>query len=258
MQSNISVSLHPHVMFVISDHANRIPFMDPPIKYACGILLGSYDSNKVEVNSAFEIKINEREDGKLELDKEVYNTMYKVRNKVFPFETPIGWFVSQDYPQEEIDKLQSIISDADNMECMLRINFNKQKDQMISVFLIEGDKSMPVDYSYESELGERIAMMQLQAEGDAESQIEFTADAFKALDAHLAEIQTYLIKVLNKEAPFDPVIIRECSTISQWFSHKDPNEHTEAIATEEQSNLALLCGMMLEVLSKAEHGAKRN
>ncbi|KAH0785562.1 COP9 signalosome complex subunit 6 [Histomonas meleagridis] len=257
MNNNITVSLHPHAMFVISDHANRIPFMNPPIKYACGILLGSYDSGKIEVNSAFEIKINVKEDGKLELDKEVYNTMYKVRNKVFPFETPIGWFVSQDYPQDEIDKLQSIISDADNMECLLRINFNKENEQMINVFLIEGNKSIPVDYNYESELGERIAMMQLQAEGDAESQIEFTADAFKALDTNLAEIQRYLIKVLNKEAPFDPVIVRECSTISQWFSHKDPNENKEAIATEEQSNLALLCGMMLEVLSKAEHTSKK-
>ncbi|KAK8834807.1 COP9 signalosome complex subunit 6 [Tritrichomonas musculus] len=96
--------------------------------------------------------------------------------------------------------------------------------------------------------------MQLQSEGSVEDQTQFTAKAFQSLDKDLEKVQKYLEKVAKKEIPFDAERVRKAATIAQWWDH-NCGEEQPSDRIEEQANLALLCGMILETLTLYEKHA---
>ncbi|KAH0793918.1 COP9 signalosome complex subunit 6-like [Histomonas meleagridis] len=250
------IKIHPQAIFTISDHATRVSLLEQPLDYPCGLLLGSYEGNLIEVMSAAEIDIHRKEDGQLIIEPDSYKILFNVRNKVFPNEIKIGWFICKEATPEEINEIQQLFDEAEEMETLVRAEFVQDHDQMFRVFVNHGGEFTESDYTYESELGERIAMLALQSEGTSESQIEFTADAFKALDSQLAIIEEYVVKVLSKEIEFNPVLMRKCADLAQWFSNKNKNKERESAEIEEEASLALMCGLVLEAITRTEQRSK--
>lgn len=249
-------------MLIISNHYSRLPYdtPDPPIKYHVGFLLGNYENDKVVVLSALEVLITE-EDDKLKLDVEMYKREISLHRSIYPNNKAIGWYTLDKSTDEEnlsISDALNVVDDFDNL--LLGKFYPDEGDQPFRLFIQKGTEFIPTDYTYEAELAERIAMLQLQSEGDPESQILFTQNAFRSLDDDLSIIQTYLEKILTKEAPFEPTIVRQCANISQWLDHfikpknkdeDDNNSSDDEDLTEEQSSAALAAGSLFELIIRS-------
>lgn len=254
MSGALPFVVHPQAILQIADHTSRSEFFDPPIKYLCGFILGSSDGPKIEIHSAFEANIQER-GGKLRLDNRTFKSMREQHQKIYPSEVVIGWYTCKQYDEETLNALREIFEAIDHTDSLIRGEFIPENDRPLTLYVTKNDEWVPVDYSFESELAERIAMMQLQAEGDAESQVQFTADAFRSLDSHLAIIEEYLTKMAEGEIPFDPIMARKCADIAQWWTHKDSSSDQDTIL--EQENLGLLVGLLAEAITNFESSNRK-
>lgn len=251
--SGFNVLVHPQAMFIISDHYSRIQFDDAVVHldYHLGILLGTYENNNIVISSAMEIMLNKKDDEYV-LDTTFYNQSMKMHKAIYPNDIVIGWYLLQKATKEEIHMITKAISSSDDIEILLFGEFSTDTGSTpLQLFVPKEDEFVPVKFSYDTELAERIALLNLQSEGSAESQIRFTANAFKSLDEDLKLIETYLQKVANKELEFDPEMMRNCADIAQWWnhsinSHDDTNDDTNLV--EEQSSIALLAGTMFDTL----------
>ncbi|OHS99554.1 hypothetical protein TRFO_33964 [Tritrichomonas foetus] len=262
--SSYNVLVHPQAMLVLSNHYSRIKYdkIDPPLPAHCGFLLGNVDGSKIEVTSALEARVTIK-DGKLTLDIPFSKRAIDLHRTIYANDLPIGFYVcstKNKQSEEELRKLDEAFSAFENFDCILigefYIDEKNTKVSPLSLHISRGTNLIPVDFTYEAEHAERIAMMQLQSEGDAESQIQFTASAFKSLDHDLSLVQSYLERVAKKELPFDPVLVRKAANFAQWWDHNSTEEENGDRA-EEQANLALLCGMMLEAMTAYEEHAKK-
>ncbi|OHT08108.1 hypothetical protein TRFO_23464 [Tritrichomonas foetus] len=257
--SAINIFVHPQAMLVLSNHYSRMEVdnQNVPLKYHVGFLLGNYDGPKIVVTTALEAIVNER-DGKLRLNTNFSRQELELHNTVYPNDIPIGWYVLDKCSNKELLQISEALSAFDKFENLLLGEFfpDAENKPPLCLFEPKGDTFIPVDYSYETELAERIAMISLQSEGNAESQIQFTAKAFQSLDNDLSIIETYLEKVSKGELPFDPTLMRACANVSQWWDHSikgvNPGEEEddeEEDRAEEQASVALLTGSMLEVIT---------
>ncbi|KAK8858234.1 COP9 signalosome complex subunit 6 [Tritrichomonas musculus] len=253
--SKLNIIVHPQAMLIISDHYSRLSYdnPDPPLKYHIGVLLGNYENDKVVVLSALEILITEN-DGRLSLDKGIYKREMDLHKTIYPNHKAIGWYTLDNSSHEELLSISDILDPVDDFDNLLFGQFTPNPEgHPFHLFIQKGTEFVPTDYTYESELAETIAMLTLQSEESAESQIRFTQDAFRTLDQDLSVIEQYLDKVSKKELPFDSTLVRECANIAQWFNFNGPNqseeEDNELDETEEQSSMALLAGSMFETVT---------
>jgi hypothetical protein len=253
--SNLKVILHPAAMFQISDHSTRSRYDTNTYPYRVGILLGTTDGLSVEVHSSLPGSAT-LSDGVVTIDHECLSRLLLQHVAIYKTEVIVGWYSC--LPLKPTDF--RLLTDAfqrelrENDEILVSAEFLHDRDPQLAVYLSKGDTQVPVDYSYESELAERIAIMQLQSEGNAESQVQFTADAYRSLENHLKLIEDYLNDVANGKKPFDPVLVKKAADIAQWWNHSASNQ-TENRELEE-ANLALLVGLMAERLVDFEGHAR--
>ena len=249
MTSALPIVVHPQAILQIADQAARAKYVDPPSDYSCGVILGTTDGPKIEINSAIEMRTIKNAN-KVSIDREVYRTLFRHHHNIYPNEIAIGWYSCKNLPKDDLKALQEAFEALDHTDEYIRGEFLADREQPLVLYSMKGDQWFPVEYSYESELAERIAMMQIQSEGNAESQVQFTADAFRSLDAQLAVIEKYLSDVANGTAKFNAELVRRCADVGQWWNHKARDEADERIL--EQENVALLVGMLAETISAIE------
>lgn len=250
MPSNLDVKIHPQSVLVITDNISRKPYLTNGNKYLCGVILGSCENGVIEVLSSVEVPSITSDDGTLTIDKEFYNEMINDRIKVNPMETPIGWFTCEKYDDDVIAQLDKEFKVIDGMECLVRIEFDQNDSQMLKIFVNNNNEYTQVDYNYDLDLSERIALLQLQKGDDSESQIKYTKDAYASMNENLGKVEKYLSDVCNGQCEFDAVLVRDCATLARWFEFKDDETENELDVIEEQSELGLMATMMVEVLAK--------
>jgi hypothetical protein len=253
----ISVAVHPQLMLQLSDQYVRRPFLaDPHPVYSVGIILGSAEGPRIEASSALEVRIfeNRTPGSGLSLDMENYRGLLRLHQQIYKEEKPIGWYSCQELPPAVQRGLHTILETIEHSGPFLRGEF-LEREQPFRLFLQRGEGWTQVEYIYEVANAERIAMMQIQSEGSAQSQVAFTADAYRSLDQDLEVIEGYLVRVANGDLPFDSVLVRKCAEVGQWWDHK--TEKPEEDTVVEQENLALLVGMMAERLAEFAGNLKR-
>lgn len=250
MPSNVDVQIHPQAILLITDNISRKPYSTVASRYLCGAVLGTCENNVIEVASAMEVPVTENADGTVSIDRDFYQEMLADRSAANPTETPIGWYAAEKYDDSAVAQLDSEFRSIDGMESLIRIEFDQSDKQMVKVFLNQNTEYVQVDFNYELNLGERIAMLQLQKGDDTKSQAQFTKDAFAAMNENLGKVETYLSDVAEGKREFDPTLVRQCATLARWFAYKDEETEDEFDAIEEESELALMAGMMFELLAK--------
>jgi hypothetical protein len=239
------VVLHPQAILQVADIFSRMEFLAASTEYVCGLLLGSAEGN-IEVVSSIESVL--RGSGlELSLDMSVYRTLFRLYRAIYPSLVPVGWYSCKPLSPDQVQAVNAAFNVVDHPAPFVRIEI-REGDESLAVFAQHGDGWVPSEYVYESELAERIAMMQLQREGTAESQVAFTADAFRTLDRDLEMIEKYLTTVATGDAPFDPVLVRRCGDIALWWIHKDDDDNAGDI---EKEQLAILVGMMADRITSA-------
>lgn len=266
--SNLSVLVHPQAMLVMSNHFTRVKYDDINVHLPVhvGLLLGQAAAARLEVNAAIELLVTD-EKGQLKIDQAFIDNAYKDIHKFsFPQDSPIGWYacekLSDELRSELTPLVEQLIADYDSQSRLFgefiydpKANSGTEFKSPLTLYLSHNLSLEPIDFTYQAEPAERIAMLQLQSEGSAENQTQFTAKAFQSLDHDLELVQKYLEKVIKKEIPFDPEKIRKAATLSQWWDHNNLEEGGFD-KVEEQADLALLCGMLLETLTIYEKQAQ--
>ena len=253
----MEVILHPQAILQVSDHATRSKYQSSDIKYICGVIYGTI-TRKIEVCSSTESLLHEI-DGHLEVDTEAYKTIDFHHSKNFVDESPIGWYTTQVFPPETIKLMNDAFQKLFNV--ILRIQYNEDGEHPITVFLPhkeqEGDEIEWIEtrFEYESELAERVALVQLQADGTAEMQISFQLDAYVALDKQLEKIQNYLQKVKNGELPFDHDLVRRAATIAKWWKQSHLKQTPDSSIP--QAQISYIIGLLGETIVEYESVLKK-
>jgi hypothetical protein len=252
----VAVAVHPQLMLQLSDQLTRFPFITSSPRFCVGALFGSSEGPRIEAYSAIETRILEnRVAGPgVSLDMESYRNFVRLHQQIYKEEKLIGWYACQDLSPDLVQTLHNVFEAVEHSGRFLRGEF-LEREQPLRLFVQHGDGWAPIDYTYEAALAERITMMQLQSEGSAESQVAFTADAYRSLDRDLEAIEIYLTKVGNQEVPFDSIIVRKCAELGEWWDHRTTTSDQDKIV--EQENLALLIGMVAEKLANFAAGVKR-
>ena len=244
----MDVIIHPQTDFQIADHATRSKYQNPDIKYICGVLYGTITKN-IEICSSTESLLNEV-DGSLEVDKTAYSAIDLHHTKNYVEEIPIGWYSTQNFDEETISKMNSAFQKIFNV--VVRIQYNQEGEHPITVFLPkEGQETKTIEwvetrFSYESELAERVAIVQLQGDGTAENRISFQQDAYVALEKQLSIIEKYLEKVKNGEIPFDHDNVRRAATIARWWKQRHINQEKDSKIPSAQ--ISYVIGMLAETI----------
>jgi hypothetical protein len=234
------IVVHPQAILQVADIFSRMEFLAAPTEYVCGVLVGSAEG-AIEVVSSIESVL--RGTGlDLSLDMSVFRTLYRLYRAIYPTLVPVGWYSCRGLSADQVRAVNAAFEVIDHPAPFIRLEL-RDGDAPLAAFAQHGDEWAPVEYVYASELAERIAMMQLQGEGTAESQVAFTADAFRTLDKDLEMIENYLVAVATGQGAFDPVVVRRCGDIALWWMHKDEDENADVI---EKEQLAILVGMMAE------------
>lgn len=245
----IIMYVHPQAILQMADQAARIPFLSKELDFHCGFILGTNEGPHIELTAALQASVTKQPDGSIKINSEVKNSMIRMHKEIYKNEIPIGWYTVQRYDKEDIEKLRTVFESNIEGEDIIRGEFIYENDPPLALYISKGEKWIQTEYTYEAELAERIAMMQLQAEGNAENQVAFTADAFKSLDEHLALIEQYLNKVINGEAPFIPDLVRKCANVAQWWSRSDSEEEYKNDIEMDEAKLSLLITMLAESVS---------
>ena len=253
--SGIPLVVHPQAILQIADQVSRSPFFDPPRQYLCGFLLGACDGPRMEIHSAIEVEIVSSDSG-LSIHRPTFRTLLRQHQNIFPTEIPIGWYTCAEYTPEQVSALREAFEAIDHTEEYVRGEFLADRDSPFCLYTSVGDAWAPVEYAFESELAERIAMMQLQAEGTAESQVQFTADAYRSLDQHLAAMEDYLLQIAEGKREFDPVAARECANVCQWWTHSRDISDSDMVLDQEK--LALFVGAVAEAVTNYSMKLRNN
>lgn len=262
--SNLSVLVHPQAMLGMSYHFTRMKYdeknADLPIQI--GIFVGQSTGSKIEISATLELLVT-GEKGDLVVDRPFINSSYKdIHLFSFPKDLALGWYtckkLDDDLFKELAPKVEQLINEFDSQSRLFGEFFYDPKENKgeeikspLSLYLLHNTQLTPVHFTYEAEQAELIAMLTLQSEGSADDQTQFTAKAFQSLDLDLEKVQKYLERVLKKEVPFNPEFVRRAATLAQWWDHNNLEEKGFD-KVEEQADLALLCGMLLETLTLYE------
>ena len=263
--SSIDVFIHPQAMLVLSDHFSRLPYDLPesPLPIDAGFLLGNYDGPQIVVTNAFEIVTRDR-NGKIVLDREFLSNQLDLHNSIYPNDQPIGWYVLKKHDHSELIKVAEALKAFDKFEYLLFGEFLPNENGNSSPFRLytpKGNEFVPIEFTYESHLAENISMLTLQSEGNAESQIQFTAKAFHSLDMDLETIEKYLVGVRDGKIPFDSSLMLNCANIAQFFNdtkrsgnnteknEEEDDEYDEDAFIEEQATVGLLAGSLLQIIT---------
>ena len=244
----MEIIIHPQTDFQIADHATRSKYQSSDIKYICGVLYGTI-TKKIEICSSTESLLNEVDDH-LEVDKTAYSAIDLHHSKNYVDEIPIGWYTTQEFDNETINKMNSAYQKLFNV--VVRIQYNQNGDFPITVFVPkENHETQTIDwiqtrFSYESELAERVAIVQLQGDGTAENRISFQKDAYSALEKQLSIIVNYLENVKNGKLPFDHDLVRRAATVSRWWKQRHiKNEMDSKIKS---AQISYIVGMLAETI----------
>jgi hypothetical protein len=244
------VAIHPQLLLQLSEQFTRRPFLTPPPpqQFSLGVILGSAEGARVEAFSAVEVRVVEKSGTSLGygLDGDNYHGLLRLHQQIYKDEKPIGWYSCEVLSPDHARIFHSLFEPQDYIGPFIRAEF-VERDQPLALFMQRGDSWVSIEYTYETAPAERIAMMQLQSEGNAESQVAFTADAYMSLNEDLGKIEAYVTKVANNELPFDSVLVRRCAEIAQWWEHKTEGEDQDKIMEEE--NLGLLVGILAQRLT---------
>ncbi|XP_064474702.1 eukaryotic translation initiation factor 3 subunit F-like [Ornithodoros turicata] len=90
MAPNITVKVHPVVLFAIIDSFER---RNDGAERVIGTLLGSYEKGGVEVTNCFCVPHNESQD-EVAVDLEFAKNMFELHKKVNPAEGIVGWYAT--------------------------------------------------------------------------------------------------------------------------------------------------------------------
>ena len=219
-----NILIHPQVAMQIADHATRSQYFDSRIRqnigYIGGFITGEDDGEKIEMLTAIECAFKKDESPEKMIDKQAFNTLKKLNEKVFKTkskksEVPVAWYLCEDVGDEEISKIR-VAFDAIGVPSTIRLQFTLKSDIPCHVFSASETGWTETHFEYEVEDAERIALMQLQSGGNSASQVGFTEEAYKMLDRNLAKIESYLQSVLDGKAQFDMNIMRQCAQIATW------------------------------------------
>jgi len=249
----MSVIIHPQALLQIADHATRSKYQTKDIEFICGVIYGSctgmkgMKKTKIEICSTTEALLNRVDDG-LEVDKEAYKYINEHHAKNFVDEIPIGWYYTQELDEETLEKMNKAFGLV--FDVVVKAKYN-DGDHPLNVYVpgSEPNTWKEAIYSYESELAERVALLQLQADGSADNQISFTQDAYNALDKQLSRIVDYLEKVKQGEMEFKPDLVRKCATVARWWKHNYMKESQSIIPP---AQISYIIGMIGETLVEFE------
>jgi hypothetical protein len=252
----VPVVVHPQAILQMADHSSRMPFLgrsDPRASqrsadFVCGFIIGVVEDEAIKVRAVFDAHLRGTSPN-LSIDRGAFRTIYRVHKAIYPNEVIVGWYSCRPLNPEQVTLLHSVFEAVDHAGPFIRGEF-LDRDPPLALFSPRGGDWKKIEYSYESELAERIAMMHLQAEGNAESQVAFTADAFRTLDHDLEAIQHYLEQVAAGKKPFDAARVRRCADVAQWWTHKRQQAKDDEMI--EQESLALLVGGMAERVAELQ------
>ena len=238
------IIIHPQAILQISDHFTRSKYFIDQIEFICGIIYGYSDGFNFEICSTVESLIIET-DSHYNLDSEVYYGLHKHHIDNFKDEIPIGWYIISPINEKNINLLN--IPFENKFEVFLRIEFLFNNENIFKIFKKTRNNFWnEINYIYKSELAERVGLIGLQSEGNAENQISFLKFAFKSLNNQLEKIENYLIKIKNKEIPFNYELVRKSSDIIQYFKHQKLKNNSSNLL--EISKLSYLTTLITEVL----------
>ena len=252
----MEVIVHPQAVLQIADHATRSKYQSSDIKYICGVIYGII-TNKIEISSSTESLLNEV-DGSLEVDNLAYKTIDLHHSKNFVDETPIGWYTTQEFSPETIMQMNSAYQSL--FDVHLRVQYNQEGNHPITIYLLnkENEESdvqcQETIFEYESELAERVALVQLQADCNADSQISFMKDAYSALDKQLSKICDFLVKVQKGELPFDHDLVRRAATVAKWW--KQGHLKTTKDSSIQSAEISHIIGLLGETIVEYEMSTK--
>lgn len=217
------VKVLPVVYFSILDHfLRRNEGQDRVI----GTLLGTITGLNVEVTSCFPVPHNET-DEQVAVDMDYQRTMYNLHQRVNPKEVIIGWYatgneitehsvlIHEFYSSETenpihlcVDTACSDASSGVNTMCLVSESMGVPDGTIGTLFT-------PVECEVLTHSPERVAL-EVLGRGISSSQrtvslvgdIEHVSEATDALQVKLAQVSTYVKKVLNGEVAGDPKIGR--------------------------------------------------
>lgn len=242
MTKAVSVLIHPQVSLQFASHYTTIPYLTVMHKYKCGILFGINDGFQIEVLESIEFPLSEKEDE----NKKKFGMISKQQSSVFQEEKPLGFYTIDSYSNEEITTIAKAFDKA-GMNSSVRIEFHPKENDQILVFILSRIEDsitwIPSPYKYASHSAERIALMELQSGGSAQSQVSFTNEAYLTLSKKLEIIQKYLLLVRDKKISFNSELVRKCADISNFWPLDRPKANHSEITP---AKLSLLVSTVAE------------
>lgn len=247
--SKVVVKINMQTMFIMSDHYTRCKHAK--IEYPCGILLGNISGNLIEINDAYELFITKDSEHNFDIDQDACKTIFDIKSKVFNF-MKIGWFICKNVSDEEMEKIGKAIESSEDIDGFIRVCFNSENNnnQLLNMKIRKGDTYINSNYIYESELSERIVLNQIQSQRTQESNFEYLKQSYKGLDNKMKVIESYLDKSIKGDIDFEPETIRKINDLNLYFKQ---NNYKKTFATEinEQGNLTLMCGLIMEEIGRS-------
>ena len=253
MSESAEVVVHPQVMLQIADHYTNSQFLSSTIPYPLGLIVCENKDGRLELLSSFESIPITNAAGKVAFNS-IFQTLLRQHQANYKNEVPIGWYIitDKDVDPELINQLQSTFEvESKGEPILVRCEYRFNDENCFKFFVMDNNSDWkPVEVSYQSELAERIALLQLQSRGSADSQISFTKNAYETLDKSLAIIQQYILDVKDKKAPFDAEIVRLAGTIAQWWTNKTPSKEVNDFI--DQANVSLLSSLIAETITNIQ------
>ena len=176
--TNYATLVHPQAMLVMSNHLTRIKYdsINVQLPVHVGILLGQARGSHIEVNSALEILVT-GEKGNLQVSQQFLEHAYKdLHQPTYINEVLIGWYTCgklDDTLRNEVGpKIEQLFSNYDS-EVLLVGEFDydvknppAEGKSPLTLYFNNNSVLVPIDFTYEAEPAERIAMIQFQSELD--------------------------------------------------------------------------------------------
>lgn len=240
MEAKVSLVVHPQVTLSIGQHYSRSVYFETPVRYVVGLLFGNATDNKIEIGSAIEAPFTSNDHPAVKGND--YRTIVDHHQKNHLDEVPVGWYTVRPLEPAQIAEIQTELSSR--FQPSIRAEYNEDKDVPISFFLFKNNKWIPLDYSYESILAERVALSQLQSEGKEGS--AYYNQIYSALSEKLEELQNYLQAVMDGKRKFDPILMRRIATIARWWRIDKTAESEVLIREEAEAELSLLYNLIAE------------
>lgn len=242
MAPNITVKVHPVVLFHIADSYER---RNDTSHRVIGTLLGIHEKGAVEVTNSLCVPHNESED-EVAVDMEFAKTMYELHRKVNPSEAIVGWYATgldvtshsvliHDYYSRETNNPIHLTVDTALTEGHVNI-----KAYTSTLFGVPGKATgtmfTPCKVEIVGYLPEMVGLKVAQQTKNNKQRsvkilpdLDQVAEAAKKMQELLDTIITYVDDVLSMRTPADNTIGRTLLDMVQSVPQMDHDEFEEML-----------------------------